>query len=141
MAKQWYPKKGNKYGNQPVTVDGIRFDSKGEANRFGYLKLLQRAGEIKDLEYHKVFELIPPIRKEVVCKMKNGTTYTRVTNEPRCYEADFTYTIVATGEEVVEDFKGQETDLFLFKADLFYHLYGKRIRIVKQVNEPIKRSK
>lgn len=136
MAKQWYPKK-NKYGNNKVTVDGVTYDSVGEHQRFCFLKLLERAGEIKDLQYHKEFELIPPIRKEILCKMKNGTTYTRVTNEPRVYEADFTYTIVATGEEVVEDFKGVETKLFLFKADLFYHLYKKHIKIVKHINEPI----
>jgi len=136
MGKQWYPKK-NKYGNKPITVDGVTYDSVGEHQRFCFLKLLERAGEIKDLQYHKEFELIPPIRKEIHCKMKNGTTYTRVTNEPRVYEADFTYTIVATGEEVVEDFKGVETELFLFKADLFYHLYKKHIKIVKHINEPI----
>ena len=136
MAKQWYPKK-NKYGNKKVTVDGVTYDSVGEHQRFCFLKLLERAGEIKELQYHKEFELIPPIRKEIHCKMKNGTTYTRVTNEPRVYEADFTYTIVATGEEVVEDFKGVVTPLFEFKADLFRYKYGKEIKIVKHINEPI----
>lgn len=136
MAKTWYQKK-SKYGNKPVVVDGVKYDSRGESQRMAFLKLLERAGEIKDLQYHKEFVLIPPIRKEILCKMKNGTTYTRVTNEPRVYEADFTYTIVATGEEVVEDFKGVETELFLFKADLFFHLYKKHIKIVKHINEPV----
>lgn len=132
-----YIKKESKYHNKPVVIDGIKFDSSGEGRRFCYLRLLEQAGEIKNLEYHKLFELIPPIRKEIQVRMKNGTTYTRVTNEPRCYEADFTYTIVATGEQVVEDFKGVETDLFLFKKDLFLSKYGIEIKIVKHVNEPV----
>jgi hypothetical protein len=127
----------SKYNNQPVVVDGVKYDSRHEALRMGYLKLLERAGEIKDLRYHVEYELIPPIRKEVVCKNKKGTVYTRITNEPRVYEADFVYTIVSTGETVVEDFKGAETDLFLFKADLLYYKYGIKIKIVKQVNEPV----
>ena len=137
MAYPYY-KKESKYHNKPVTVDGVKYDSSGEYRRFCYLKLLEQAGEIKNLEYHKLFELIPPIRKEIQCRMKNGKTYTRVTNEPRCYEADFTYTIVATGEQVVEDFKGVETDLFLFKKDLFFSKYGIEIKIVKHVNEPVR---
>ena len=62
---------------------------------------------------------------------------TRVEQQARHYEADFVYTIVSTGEEVVEDFKGEETDLFRFKAALFFYLYKKRIKIVKHINEPI----
>lgn len=134
---QWYGKIPSKYHNEPVTIDGIRYDSRGEAHRHTFLKILEAAGEISNLRYHVIYELIPPIRKEIVCHRKNGTTYTRVTNEPRNYEADFVYIVNKTGEEVVEDFKGKETDLFLFKADLFFHLYGKHIRIVKHVNEGV----
>ena len=45
MAKQWYQKK-SKYGNKPITVDGVTYDSVGEHQRFCFLKLLERAGEI-----------------------------------------------------------------------------------------------
>jgi hypothetical protein len=38
--------KPNKYGNQPVTVDGIRFPSKKEARYYEQLKLRQHAGDI-----------------------------------------------------------------------------------------------
>ena len=48
-----------KYGNQPVTVDGIRFDSIHEATRWQELKLLLRAGKISDLKRQVPFELIP----------------------------------------------------------------------------------
>ena len=133
----WYVKPKSKYHNEPVTIDGIRYDSRNEALRHNFLKMLEQAGEISNLRYHVNYELIPPIRKEIVCRKKDGTTYTRVTNEPRNYEADFVYIVNKTGEEVIEDFKGQETELFKFKADLFFHLYKKHIRIVKRTNEGV----
>ncbi len=39
------PKK-NKYGSRSVTVDGIKFPSQREANRYCELKLLQRDGQV-----------------------------------------------------------------------------------------------
>lgn len=39
-----------KYGNKRVTVDGITFDSVAESRRWCELKLLERAGEIRNLE-------------------------------------------------------------------------------------------
>ena len=35
-----------------VVVDGYKFDSNAEAKRYGELKLLAMAGEIRDLEVH-----------------------------------------------------------------------------------------
>ena len=42
-----------KYHNKKVTIDGITFDSKKEARRYQELKLLERAGEIQNLELQK----------------------------------------------------------------------------------------
>lgn len=135
MAKQWYPKKGNKYGNQPVTVDGIRYDSKNEMLRHNFLKMMERAGEISNLRYHVKFELIPQITREEIVHLKTkDKVVTKVAQSARYYEADFVY-INKKEEEIVEDFKGQETDLFKFKAALFFYRYGKQITIVKQINE------
>ena len=47
-----------KYGNKKVIVDGITFDSRREARRYRELKLLERAGQIQNLELQKEFELI-----------------------------------------------------------------------------------
>ena len=44
----------SKYHAQPVEIDGVRFDSQKEARRYSELRLLERAGEIKDLQYNKV---------------------------------------------------------------------------------------
>lgn len=135
MAKQWYQKKGSKYHNEPVTVDGIRYDSKNEMRRFNFLKLMEKAGEISNLRYHVKFELIPAITKEEVVHLKTkDKVVTKVVQSARYYEADFVY-LNKKGEEIVEDFKGQETDLFKFKAALFFYKYGKQITIVKQINQ------
>jgi hypothetical protein len=45
-------RKPTKYGNRRVEVDGIWFDSQAEARRYGELLLLQRAGQITDLQVH-----------------------------------------------------------------------------------------
>jgi len=131
-----YPR--NKYHNEPITVDGIRYDGKMEYRRHCFLRMLERAGDITNLRYHVNFELIPAITKEEVVHLKTkDKVVTKTVQTARYYEADFVYTVTKTGEEVVEDFKGQETDLFKFKAALFFYIYKKQIRIVKHVNEDV----
>lgn len=41
------PARGSKYGAQPTVVDGIRFDSKAEANYYQRLKLRVDAGQVE----------------------------------------------------------------------------------------------
>lgn len=48
----------NKFGAKRTEIDGISFDSKKEADRWGQLLLLQRAGEIRDLRRQVRIELI-----------------------------------------------------------------------------------
>ena len=47
-----------KYHNQHVVVDGIRFDSKAEAERYGELRMLEQAGEITNLRAHPSFIIV-----------------------------------------------------------------------------------
>lgn len=42
---------------EPVVIDGVRFDSRSEAKRAGELKLLQRAGSVRNLEFHPTLPL------------------------------------------------------------------------------------
>ena len=42
--------KPSKYRNTPVTVDGIRFDSKREAAYYSELKIREKAGEVGGVE-------------------------------------------------------------------------------------------
>ena len=53
----------NKYYNEKVIVDGIKFDSKKESKRYVELKLLEKVKLIKDLELQKEFELQPKYTK------------------------------------------------------------------------------
>lgn len=48
-----------KYHNKKVTIDNITFMSKKEVNRYKKLKLLEKAGCIKDLKLQPAFLLIP----------------------------------------------------------------------------------
>jgi hypothetical protein len=95
----------NKYGNVKTTVDGFAFDSKKEAARYGELKLLQRAGEIRDLELQPRFPLV--VNGHKVCT----------------YVGDFKYTELA-GVEVIEDVKGVKTDVYRLKAKLMLACLG-----------------
>jgi len=56
-----WPKR-NKYSAQPIEVDGFRFDSKMEAKRYAYWKLLQQAGEVLHIDVHPVVSLPGGIR-------------------------------------------------------------------------------
>ena len=71
--------KYNKYHNNKTEIDGIVFDSRLETSRYKELKLLERAGTIKDLELQLTFELIPAFKK-------NKRTFRKTT-----YKADFKY--------------------------------------------------
>ena len=86
-------KKVRKYRNKKCERDGIKFDSKKEADRYTILKILQKKGEIGLLELQKPFLLIETNETEKKCE----------------YWADFCYIIARTGEYVVEDVKSEAT--------------------------------
>ena len=101
----------NKYGAKKVnTPDGV-FDSQREHQRWGVLKLLERAGRISDLKRQVSYELIP----------KQGTM------RACSYVADFVYKD-ADGNTVVEDCKGFRTDAYKIKKKLMLYVYGIRIK-------------
>jgi hypothetical protein len=93
-----------------VELDGITFDSKGEAARYQELRLLEQAGEIADLRVHTRWELQPGWRDST------GKWWRPIT-----YESDFDY--MEGDEFVVEDFKGMKTQVFKLKEKLFRFLY------------------
>lgn len=87
----------HKYRAVPKVVQGIRFASTREANRYLDLVLLVKAGEIQDLELQPEFpiEMLRPSTGEVI----------------HCgrYCADFAYYDVRTGAVVIEDVKSSAT--------------------------------
>jgi hypothetical protein len=112
----------SKYQAKKVTLNGITFDSKKEANRYRELVLLERAGQIQNLRTQVKFELIPSQRK-------NGKVVERACH----YVADFVYevpwhkqyenkeghVVFADGfETVVEDTKGFKTKDYIIKRKL-----------------------
>ena len=133
MAKQWYQKK-SKFHNEPVTVDGVRYDSRNEARRHAFLKLMERAGEITNLRYHVPFTLIPKGSVEIIRMPDGKEIETKKYDRKHWYEADFVYT-TKSGEIVVEDFKGFETESFKQKRELFKIIFKKDITVVKQINQ------
>lgn len=105
--------KRNKYGNKWAEVDGIRFQSTKEAQRYQELKLMERAGAIRDLELQPEFELIPSYVNA------NGKRI-RATK----YRADFRYYDNDYGKWVVEDVKSPatKTQVYKVKKKLFEYL-------------------
>jgi hypothetical protein len=87
-------RRSNKFGAVATFVDGVRFDSKAEAGRWHTLRMLAMAGEILSLERQVVFPLLV-----------NGVAIGR-------YIADFVYTKTNSGQRVIEDVKGHQTELF-----------------------------
>ena len=58
LAELEKPKKKSKYRNIKVIVDGIKFDSKKEADYYGKLKMKEKAGLISDLKLQVKFKLL-----------------------------------------------------------------------------------
>ena len=58
MARtRFHVRRPSKYRAIAAEVDGVRFHSKAEAKRYGELKLLLRAGSIRNLELQPEFRL------------------------------------------------------------------------------------
>ena len=103
-----------KYHNKKTVADGIKFDSKLEAERYAQLKMMERAGVIRDLELQPEYELIPSFRK-------NGKTWRRT-----LYKADFRYILAEDDSYIIEDVKGSTTvitGVFRLKQKLFEYKY------------------
>lgn len=52
------PKKRQKYGSEATTVDGVWFQSKKEARRWGQLRIMEAAGEITGLRRQPKFVFV-----------------------------------------------------------------------------------
>ena len=120
-----------KYHNQKVrTSDGILHDSQREANRWIELKLLERAGKIKDLQRQVTFILIPTQREPDIIGKRGGIKLGKLIEREVAYIADFTYIDNETGKIVVEDAKGCRTKDYIIKRKLLLWVHGIRIREV-----------
>src|SRR5947208_1083911 len=57
MTTHWRMKSPHKYRAKPTMVDGIRFDSKKEAERYKVLKMLEKANKISHLKVHPIWPI------------------------------------------------------------------------------------
>ena len=94
----------SKYKNQRCEVDGMKFDSQREMTRFYELRLLERAGEIENLNRQVKFVIVEGVS----------------------YIADFTYN--QSGSLVVEDSKGHRTKEYRIKKKLMKQILGIEIK-------------
>ena len=111
----------NKYGAQKTVINGIKFDSKHEAERYIYLMYLERIKEITDLQLQRKYVLVGPQKNE------KG----KIIEKPVIYVADFVYTD-ENGNTVVEDAKSPatRTPAYVIKRKLMLSIYGIRIKEV-----------
>ena len=120
-----------KYGNKKIQAYGQVFDSKKEFHRWSELSLLERAGEITNLQRQVPYLLIPEQRGPSVEKYQKGPRKGQLKPGPVLerkvsYVADFVYE--ENGETVVEDAKGLRTKEYVIKRKLMLYRYGIRIK-------------
>ena len=114
----------SKYGSRKVTVNGITFDSKREADRYRELVLLERAGRITNLQRQVKFELIPSQKVDG-----------KVVERACTYVADFVYyepicfgDVEIGSKYVVEDTKGFKTKDYIIKRKLMLWVHGIQVK-------------
>lgn len=103
----------NKYKNKKIIIDGIQFDSQKEGYRYKELRLLQRAGLIKDLKLQTTFILQPSFKK-------NNKTIRAIT-----YKADFDY-LTKDNRHILEDVKSPATakdKTYILKKKMLLYKY------------------
>ena len=111
----------SKYGNRKTTINGITFDSKREAQRWDELRMLERAGHIRDLRRQVAYELVPGVK----------FTGDKRTKPAIRYVADFVYT--ERDREVIEDLKSPASanlQAFKLKRHLLLALHGREVKVV-----------
>ena len=94
----------SKYRNRKTEVDGVKFDSQAEANRWLELRIHERVGEVSNIRRQVSFPLV--VNGIKVC----------------VYRADFVY--AQDGREVVEDVKGVRTAEYKLKRKLMLACHG-----------------
>ena len=120
--RNYNPAKESKYHSEKVTIDGETFDSRREARRWMDLRLLEQAGEIRDLRRQVKYILIPTQREE-----GDGKKLGKLLEKEASYIADFVYQDARTGETIVEDSKGFRTDAYILKRKLMLWVHGIKI--------------
>ena len=107
----------NKYNAKKTEINGIKFDSKKEANYYLYLQELEDKGEIYNLELQKKYILLESFE----CEGKKI--------RPIIYIADFDYDDKNNKHHTI-DVKGRILPVFKLKQKLFMYRYRYNIDVV-----------
>ncbi len=103
--------RANKYNAVKTEIDGIKFDSKAEANYYSELLILKKAGVVKSFIMQKDFTLQEAFTRE------NGERI-----KATRYRADFVVKY-ADGHEEVVDVKGMKTRVYINKKKRLLEKY------------------
>lgn len=126
----------HKFNNKKMETPDGTFDSKGEWERWLFLKEARNNGQISDLRRQVKYTLIPTqYRTEIVHLKTKDKEVQRVAEREITYTADFVYE--KNGEKVVEDYKGFPNDRWPLKKAMMLYFHGVAIREVKKPTEPI----
>lgn len=104
----------NKYNAKKVSLDGYDFDSLMEARRYGQLKLMVRAGLLRELRVHPSWPIV--VNGHKICHV----------------ELDFSY-VDEKDIQHHEDVKGQDTALSRIKRKLLLGVHGICVELIKKV--------
>ena len=118
MAKR----KGKKWSNaKKIVIDGIKFDSKLEGQKYKHLKQLQDKGIISNLTLQHTFELLVKQQKQP------GDHITSIGKtkiiRPITYKADFVYLRTEDNQLVIMDVKGRAMEVYKLKIKLLRACY------------------
>ncbi|RVL60383.1 MULTISPECIES: DUF1064 domain-containing protein [Sinorhizobium] len=113
IQKADQPERPSKYRNKKTTVDGIKFDSKREAQFYSSLKQLERAGQVYEVELQKPYALT--VNGQLVCT----------------YKADFAFYGAIQKRNRVVDVKGVATKDFVIKKKLMRAVFGIDVEVVR----------
>lgn len=140
MKGRGYKPSQGLYHHTAVELDGYRFDSRLEADRYLVLKDKIEEGEITDLEVHPKWELLPAVKEADTIGPRGGRRRGKVIQRVVEYEADFSYRDAKTGALVVEDVKGCTNPdfnpayrLFDLKRKIMRVKYGIDVQVVGNV--------
>lgn len=123
-------KKSNKYHAKKCEYNGEIFDSVKERDTYIELRLLERAGKIKNLRRQVEYELIPAQREPDSIGKRGGVIQGKIIERELKYVADFTFE--EDGKTVVADVKGYKGGgayaIFKIKKKLLLWQYNIRIK-------------
>lgn len=114
-------KRRHKYNAQKTVAFGRTFDSKREAERYGELQLLSRAGKISALECQVQYQFETQALGKLVYPSGRHV----------CYVVDFRYFDHELDRMVVEDVKGMDTALSKLKRALMSWVYDIDVKVVR----------